>query len=383
MQAVPPFEQYYFGERGMSQEQLRFFRNWEHAWERGIATDVEGNISYLLCYVYKVMNRPGGVLDTPNLTQPPVTEAIPELQRLIEEYGAEDRFRLICGLWLSDCYVILEDFHRAIDVYPLLSVTSRNTYVTDGLLSLKVHAGVRVSGRDILTLHGPKVTKWGRQHLDQVERYLDIIVSAFEKNQEVNLLEQWKGSSQQVGYSGLRGMYIPSGAEVPGYSFSRNPEVIEFTAEKVRDAENTAREEMGLPGVGEGWVAETQLYYELCRAFSSTEVIHHARPAWLGKQHLDVFIPEYEVAIEYQGTQHDQPVEYFGGLEAFHATRKRDQTKMHLCDVNSVHLIYVREGYDLAEVIREVVAEKRSGCWRDAISAFEASDSDSEETGKD
>jgi hypothetical protein len=236
--------------------------------------------------------------------------------------------------------------------------------MTDNLLSLKFHVGVHISGRDILTLHGPKVTKWGREHLDQVEQYLDVIVSAFEKNRKVNLLERWKRSSQHwYGYSLLLGgAYMSAGDEVLCCVFSRSPEVIEFVAEMTRDAENSAREESGIPRISEGWVAETELYYAVCRALPNTEVIHHARPTWLGKQHLDVFIPEYAVAIEYQGAQHDQPVEYFGGLEAFQATQRRDQVKMRLCNGNRIHLIYVTEGYDLRAVIREVGAETNPEC---------------------
>ena len=341
-QIVPHFMQGFSSEEAMGQEQLRFFRKWEKAWEKGTAIGVEGNISYLCCYIYKVQQRP-------------VAKAIPELQRLIEAYSAEDKFLPYCQRSLSDCYVILKDFHSAIDVYPRPPITSRRAVGTDHLLSLKLYAGVRISGRDILALHGPKVTKWGREHLDQVEQYLDVSVKAFEKNREVNLLEQWwKRSSRQVyGYPALG----HSLSEVPCCEFSWNPEVAKFVAEMTRDAENTAREEMGLPRVGEGWVAETQLYYELCRAFPDTEVIHHARPPWLSKQHLDVLIPEYAGAIEYQGEQHDQSVEYFGGLEAFEVTRKRDHVKMLLCKAHHVYLMYVREGYDLAEIIREVVAQ--------------------------
>jgi hypothetical protein len=344
-QIVPHFKQAFPSEGAMGQEQLRFFRKWEKAWERGTAIGVEGNISYLCCYTYKVLKRP-------------VEQVIPELKRLIKSYSVEDKFLPYCQGWLSDCYVILKDFHSAIDAYPRPPITSRRAGGTNHLLGLKLHAGVRISGRDILALHGPKVTKWGREHLDQVEEYLDVILRAFEKNHEVNLLEQWwKGSSRKVyGYPALGHIF----SEVPCPEFSWNPEVARFVAEMTRDAENTAREEMGLPRVGEGWVAETELYYALCRALPNIEVIHHARPTWLGKQHLDVFIPEYAVAIEYQGAQHDQPVEYFGGLEAFEATQRRDQAKMRLCKANSVRLIYAREGYDLADIVHEVTAETDS-----------------------
>ena len=72
----------------------------------------------------------------------------------------------------------------------------------------------------------------------------------------------------------------------------------------VRECENTVREEMDLPKIGEGWISETELYYQIKKAFPREIVIHHGRPAWLGRQHLDVYLPKKNIAIEYQGNQH-------------------------------------------------------------------------------
>jgi len=103
-----------------------------------------------------------------------------------------------------------------------------------------------------------------------------------------------------------------------------------------------------------GWIAETQLYYEVKNAFPDLEVQQHASPEWLGRQHLDVFIPETCVAIEYQGAQHDQPVAYFGDYEAFEKNQKRDERKRRLCKKHGIRLIYVRPGYALQDVIEEI-----------------------------
>jgi hypothetical protein len=96
------------------------------------------------------------------------------------------------------------------------------------------------------------------------------------------------------------------------------------------------------------------LYYEIQSAFTPESVIHHARPQWLGKQHLDVFIPSSSVAIEYQGLQHDQPVEYFGGMESFQRQAANDEKKKRLCVKNGIRLIYVKPNYDLHGVLKEI-----------------------------
>ena len=108
---------------------------------------------------------------------------------------------------------------------------------------------------------------------------------------------------------------------------------------------------MNIPRIGEGWISETELYYKLQRAFPDSDVLHHASPKWLGRQHLDIFIPAYSVGVEFQGTQHDEPVNYFGGQEAFNAIKRRDARKKRNCKKNGVHLIEVRSGYDFNELI--------------------------------
>jgi len=74
--------------------------------------------------------------------------------------------------------------------------------------------------------------------------------------------------------------------------------------------------------------------------FPKERVIQHARPKWLGRQHLDIFIPEKNIAIEYHGKQHFEPVDFFGGWEGLYQTQKRDKKKYELCLKNGITLIY-------------------------------------------
>ena len=81
----------------------------------------------------------------------------------------------------------------------------------------------------------------------------------------------------------------------------------------IRDAENEIRELVGIPRIGEGWLSEANLLKIVRDIFPHEDVFHQASPKWLGKQRLDIYIPTFKVAIEYQGKQHYEPVEYFGG----------------------------------------------------------------------
>jgi hypothetical protein len=96
------------------------------------------------------------------------------------------------------------------------------------------------------------------------------------------------------------------------------------------------------------------LYREIKNHFPTLNVIHHGSPKWLGNQHFDIWIPELNVAIEYQGLQHDKPVEYFGGKEAFKRNKERDQLKLKKCLNNNCKLIEVRPGYVFKEIIKQI-----------------------------
>lgn len=68
---------------------------------------------------------------------------------------------------------------------------------------------------------------------------------------------------------------------------------------------------------------------------------------WLGKQHLDFYLPEYNVAIECQGGQHFKSVSFFGGEKMFNENMKRDATKLKKCQKNGVRLLYfTKENYE-------------------------------------
>jgi len=128
---------------------------------------------------------------------------------------------------------------------------------------------------------------------------------------------------------------------------------IELVDEILREAENLLRENHSLPRIGEGWISEMQLY-NLVKTFFP-EAQHHAIPSWLRPQHLDVFVPSKKLAFEYQGRQHFESVDFFGGEESFERTKKLDRRKMQKCKSNGVLLIYWR--YD-DPINQEVLAEK-------------------------
>ena len=67
----------------------------------------------------------------------------------------------------------------------------------------------------------------------------------------------------------------------------------------------------------------------------------HAKFEWLGRQNVDFYLPDYNIAIEYQGLQHFKPIKFYGGEKAFDKTIERDKRKYMLCKENNLKLMYV------------------------------------------
>jgi hypothetical protein len=132
------------------------------------------------------------------------------------------------------------------------------------------------------------------------------------------------------------------------------------------NAEDLYRESIGVAKIGEGWVNETALFYKIKEHYKEYKVVHHGQPSWLGKQHLDIYFEDLNIGIEYQGIQHYKPVDYFGGEDGFLKNQERDKRKRRLCKKNSCPLIYVDEGYNFKDVIKQIDAAINS--VKDAIS---------------
>jgi hypothetical protein len=152
---------------------------------------------------------------------------------------------------------------------------------------------------------------------------------------------------------------VPNISKSINFTYTFIPQIIQealknYLQRILREIENLYREEKGYPKIGEGWIRETELYTKLSDLFPNLKIMHHASPNWLGRQHLDIYIPEKNIGIEYQGLQHVQPIDFFGGEDAFCKQKKYDQSKLNKCKENNCHLIYVYPNYILEEVIKEI-----------------------------
>ncbi len=318
----------------MNAEQREFYQGFRRRWMSGDAQGAGTQLSYVFCLAFDVIEA-GDVSHTER-----------ELGRLLSVYGNNERIRSYFSVWRADALASVGKYVDALEVYPENLGNKLPSPGTSYLLNLKLNSNVAISARDVLTLFEPRLTGYVRDKLEAVTLYLEAAL-AERAVHEGSILENWARHTDTA-RTFIRGRLF-TGFE--GYSFGESGYVRQYCADLTREAENAVRDDGGIPRVGEGWLGETRLFYEIKDAFSEHLVVRHARPKFLRQQHLDVFIPELMVALEYQGTQHDRPVEFFGGAEAFQRTQERDSRKRRLCEANGVRLIEVRPYYQLADLL--------------------------------
>ena len=62
---------------------------------------------------------------------------------------------------------------------------------------------------------------------------------------------------------------------------------------------------------------------------------------------FDFYLPYYNACIEYDGLQHFQPVEYFGGEDGFKKRQYNDLIKTNYCKLNSIQLLRIKYNQDV------------------------------------
>ena len=88
-------------------------------------------------------------------------------------------------------------------------------------------------------------------------------------------------------------------------------------------------------------VSELRMLEIIKSLYPSEEINYRAKPKWLQRLELDIYIPVLNLAFEYQGQQHFKPIDLFGGVEAYIKQVERDRQKRVLCYQKGVILIEV------------------------------------------
>lgn len=85
------------------------------------------------------------------------------------------------------------------------------------------------------------------------------------------------------------------------------------------------------------WKSEYRLFKYVNLLYPGAVYQYH--PTWLEGQSLDIFIPQESCAIEYQGQQHYQALDYFGGESGYKYRQEMDSIKKGRCKQNGILLL--------------------------------------------
>lgn len=135
--------------------------------------------------------------------------------------------------------------------------------------------------------------------------------------------------------------YVVDGAISPDYhrhAYGRQTRSERDAIE--RAIEDIVRQRYGHKRIGDAWTNETILYRIVCGLFPGQDVRRHHRPKFLEGLELDIFVPAFNLGLEYQGIQHYEPVEHWGGADSLARLQQRDARKKTLCHQHGITLIY-------------------------------------------
>lgn len=104
---------------------------------------------------------------------------------------APDEKKFYFRYWAGDAFIGLGELENALLTKPQPPLGSRNSMQTDSILSLKLATENRVTGTDIATLFGPKLTKFGKEHIVPVANFLHAKVSQLQEHDRRDLLREW------------------------------------------------------------------------------------------------------------------------------------------------------------------------------------------------
>lgn len=352
--SVPPFEMYFPSVGAMTAEQLSFYSQLSTRLSRGEAPNVDGQISYLFTFAY-------AVLDKWHATG--MEQLAEDLMDLGERYANEEKFSRYCKHWAHDCLLTIGEHERFLEVTEPLVPFAGSTHKSNVRLNIQFESGLDSPAADLSIIANARPTKFTRENFAP---FRDVLSTTFEEIARtegpwLNRILDSDPKRRQHHHYLFAGAPLQEKPYLKQYAFYTPYEFLEIIRSAVRSAENELRQKMGVPGVGEGWVSETTLFKKIAQTFSETEVIHHGSPPWLGRQHLDIWLPRWKIGVEYHGLQHFQPVEFFGGEAGHAATRERDARKASLCKKHGVRLIVTTEEETAEQVIDQIRRLRRAG----------------------
>ena len=354
----------------LEREQKGFYSNFKRKFLENVFWDLKDNENYVFLLFHEI-------------TSDPITEnTISYLKKLKKYYPYTSQY-------VDDILIKYYNSHQCFE--DSWNLIKDNTYISiDTVIEYEQMLGRKILNGDIILKVTPLdyLTSFGIKNLEEIKRILETYIFEYEHDNNIHFFDSfiYSNNDDKKNTDYLHSLFILFSKAKRNIEFLKHykqffinenefSEYISWDLDRIekankfyelphlvkksiisqfkiilRNSENIFRSDRNMPLIGEGWISETDLYYKIKEEFKQYSVIHHARPRWLGRQHLDIYIKELNIGIEYQGKQHFEPIDFFGGEESFKNTVVRDERKKQLCIENDCLLIYVEENYNFREI---------------------------------
>lgn len=343
---------------GLTERQIASYRFVVNAIRSGGDVDLVRGKGYLSLFLFESSKS---LLDGKHYIS-----VISDLQKLKSFCAKGSELQIQCDKTIAAIYLCFGEPDKYINIMEkYINCISGYDDASNCIINVKYLIGEPINPKELFGVKN-KLTKFGRENLDAVLSFANSSMvnnkefwgDLIKKTVKKNLLEEKFYNIHLFDrnpYSYLLNQrLLPEKYKNRFISFCSDVDFKNEAENFSRECENLFRVSKGIPKVGEGWVNETKLYYDLKSHFEKYTLIHQYRAKWLGLQSIDIFIEEYNIGVEYQGIQHHRPVDFFGGDEGFKKTVERDKRKKFLCETHGIWLIYVNEGYDFNDVVNKI-----------------------------
>jgi len=290
------------------------------------------------------------------------------LHKLLDKYREEGDFCKLISYRLAETYYASEECEKALlavrtiskprySFMPIEIAIETRYKLNESLEGYELLAAAGINNSYYYYANGKKITERVEGHTGEGDwiqvanpvkteityhfskfatEHFDVIATRCERK-----LRKWEESQGQNLLQYTAEVYDKDPSFTSsGNNFMFAKEFMEPVAKIAYEAENEIREAMDYPSIGKPSLTETRLYQLAKSVFKGYEVIRHARPSFLQRQHLDIYIPELKLAIEYQGEQHFKPIDFWGGIEALEASQRRDEKKRKRCENYGIRVVY-------------------------------------------
>lgn len=235
-----------------------------------------------------------------------------------------------------------------------------------------------------------KTTEWFISQAKKIhgDRYDYSKVNYINSNKKVCIICPEHDEFWQYPYNHLRGAtckkclslktseFIDMAKRIYGdkYDYSQTKYVNTYTKVKIicpKHGEFWQRPDHHLSGFGCPHCSNSKMENLVCEKLKEYNIKYNVQKTfnwlmWKNKMRLDIFLPEYNIAIECQGGQHFYPVNFYGGNEEYIDIVNRDKRKKELCNMHSIKVLYYTDvkleeyPYDVITDLDELIKKIKS-----------------------